>query len=149
MTDFTLKGRHVLAMFVLGFGTIIAVNLTLAVNAVRTFPGLETANSYVASQEYDDRRAAQEALGWTVEATGESGVAAVALVDAHGLPADLRDMQAVIGRATTDDGERVMPQTGRAAAALEMPEGYWRVDVIATAPDGTAFEQRLTLHVTP
>lgn len=44
-----LTGRHVLLMFVAGFGIIIAVNLTLAFSAVRTFPGLEVKNSYVAS----------------------------------------------------------------------------------------------------
>ena len=38
MSEFTLKGRHVAMIFGLGFGIIIAVNLTLAYNAVRTFP---------------------------------------------------------------------------------------------------------------
>ena len=54
-----LRGRHVGAMFVAGFGIIIAVNILLAVKAVGTFPGLEVANSYVASQSFDARRKAQ------------------------------------------------------------------------------------------
>ena len=54
--------------FVAAFGVIIGVNLVLALSAVRTFPGLEVKNSYVASQTFDERRAAQEALGWTVSA---------------------------------------------------------------------------------
>ncbi|MEM9970975.1 MAG: FixH family protein, partial [Pseudomonadota bacterium] len=40
-----LKGWHVATMFVCGFAIIIAVNLTLAFSAVRTFPGLEVKNS--------------------------------------------------------------------------------------------------------
>ena len=68
MSDFVLKGRHVAMIFGGAFTVIIGVNVALAVNAVRTFPGLETKNSYVASQTFDDRRAAQEALGWTVAA---------------------------------------------------------------------------------
>jgi hypothetical protein len=44
---------------------IISVNLLLAFKAVSTFPGLEVKNSYVASQGFNDRKAAQEALGWT------------------------------------------------------------------------------------
>ena len=56
-----LTGWHVLAMFVTGFSIIIAVNITLAINAVRTFPGKETESSYVASQHFDSDRAAQEA----------------------------------------------------------------------------------------
>ena len=58
MTSATRKltGWHVLAIFTAAFGVIIGVNLTLAFNAVATFPGLETGNSYVASQSFDARR---------------------------------------------------------------------------------------------
>ena len=59
-----IKGWHVALWFSMAFGVIIAVNLTLAFNAVRTFPGLEVKNSYVASQSFDADRAAQNALGW-------------------------------------------------------------------------------------
>ena len=59
-----LTGWHVLAMFVAFFGVIIAVNLTLAWQAISTFPGLEVENSYVASQTFDaDRRAQVVLLG--------------------------------------------------------------------------------------
>ena len=54
---------------------IIAVNLTLAFKAVTTFPGLEVKNSYVASQNFDADRAAQQALGWQVAARIEAGAA--------------------------------------------------------------------------
>ena len=50
-----LPAKHALAMFVAAFGVIIAVNLVLAYNAVKTFPGLEVKNSYVASQEFNER----------------------------------------------------------------------------------------------
>ena len=60
-----LTGRHVLMIFCGAFGIIIGVNLLLAWSAVSTFPGLEVKNSYVASQQFDERKAAQEALGWT------------------------------------------------------------------------------------
>ena len=61
--EFKLTGWHVLAIFVGAFGVIIGVNVALAWNAVATFPGLEVDNSYIASQTFDDRREAQEALG--------------------------------------------------------------------------------------
>ena len=38
-----LTGRKVLLIFVIAFGVIIGVNVFMAVNAVRTFPGLEVA----------------------------------------------------------------------------------------------------------
>ena len=61
-----LTGRHVLVITVSAFAVIIGVNLTLAYQAVATFPGLEVQNSYVAGQGFNDRKAAQEALGWTL-----------------------------------------------------------------------------------
>ena len=68
-----IKGWHVATGFVLAFSIIIGVNLTLAVNAVRTFPGLEVKNSYVASQHFEADRAAQNALGWDVSAFVRDG----------------------------------------------------------------------------
>ena len=56
-----LKGRHVLGIAVGAFGVIIAVNLVMAYQAISTFPGLEVANGYVASQTFDADRKAQDA----------------------------------------------------------------------------------------
>ena len=53
-----LTGRKVLLIMCSAFAVIIGVNLTLAFQAVATFPGLEVKNSYVASQSFDDDRAA-------------------------------------------------------------------------------------------
>jgi len=86
--DFTIKGWHVFAGFAGAFGIIIAVNLVLAFSAVNTFPGLETKNSYVASQSFDDRREAQEALGWTVAATHKAGLLELKITDAQGQPVE-------------------------------------------------------------
>ena len=63
-----IRGIHVLIGFVMAFSVIITVNVILAVNAVRTFPGLEVKNSYIASQSFEGNRVAQEALDWTVSA---------------------------------------------------------------------------------
>ena len=45
-----LTGKHVLFMVLAFFGVIIAVNFTMAYQAVSTFPGLEVRNGYVASR---------------------------------------------------------------------------------------------------
>ena len=70
MSEAKLTGRHVALIFGGAFTVIIGVNLTLAVKAVGTFPGLETKNSYVASQNFEHDRAAQEALGFWREESG-------------------------------------------------------------------------------
>ena len=63
-------GRHAAAILIAFFGVVIAVNLTMAMFATRTFGGVVVENSYVASQKYNDWLAAarrQEQLGWRVD----------------------------------------------------------------------------------
>ncbi|MEP4861142.1 MAG: FixH family protein, partial [Alphaproteobacteria bacterium] len=95
-----LTGWHVLAGFVGGFSIIIAVNLALAINAVRTFPGKETESSYIASQHFQADRAAQEALGWAVE-TDLTANALRLVVTAEGRSVRPEILSATLGRATT------------------------------------------------
>ena len=84
MTEGKLTGRHVAAIFCICFAVIIAVNVALAVSAVRTFPGLEVKNSYVASQSFDADRSAQEALGWSVAADVKDDILTLRIDDAYG-----------------------------------------------------------------
>jgi nitrogen fixation protein FixH len=60
-------GKRMTAIFVAGFGIVIAVNLTMAMMAVGSFHGTVVDNSYVASQHYNGwlkQAAASKALGW-------------------------------------------------------------------------------------
>lgn len=149
MTTRTLTGRHVLAMFVLGFGTIITVNLVLAVNAVRTFPGLEVANSYLASQVFDDRRAAQEALGWQFEAGYDGTRIVLDITDESGAPVRPASLTALVGRPTTAADNQPLVFGSDHAAPIHLDHGAWRLDVTATAQDGTPVDKRITLKVVP
>ena len=54
-------GRHMLAVVCTFFGVVIAVNVVMAIAATGTFPGLVVANSYVASQGYNELLAAARA----------------------------------------------------------------------------------------
>lgn len=59
-------GKRMTAIFVAGFGIVIAVNLTMAMMAVGSFHGTVVDNSYVASQHYNGwlkQAAASKALG--------------------------------------------------------------------------------------
>ena len=61
-------GRHMTAILLAFFGTVIAVNVTMAMFATGTFAGTVVDNSYVASQHFNrwlDEAHAQEALGWS------------------------------------------------------------------------------------
>lgn len=144
-----ITGTHVLIGFVTAFGIIIAVNFTLAYNAVATFPGLEVKNTYVASQEFDEKRAAQEALGWTIEADHRDGQVILSITDANG-PVQVQSLTATLGRATTvaDDQSPDFTFDGTAyVAPVELRDGNWNIRMVAVAQDGTPFEQRVVLHV--
>ena len=149
-TGFTLKGWHVLAIFVAAFGIIITVNVVMATKAVRTFPGLEVDNTYVFSQEFDGRVADQERLGWTVEARDVGEMLTIAITDSDGRPVRAKEMTAIIGRPT-DSTDDVVPQFAYNGSAYETPlavgEGRWIVRFSAIAEDGTEFLQRLELQV--
>ena len=77
-----ITGRQVAVFTVGAFGIIIAVNLVMAWKAVSTFPGVEAPNTFVASQEFDIRREAQERLGWTVAPLHEGGRVKLAITEA-------------------------------------------------------------------
>jgi nitrogen fixation protein FixH len=147
-----ITGRKVLVFTVGAFGVIIAVNLFLAYKAVTTFPGLEVDNSYVASQTWDADRAAQKALGWTMDAGYDHLAKALVLDfrDAQGQPAVLADLKVLVGRPTEakDDTWPVFAaNNGVFRAPLDLARGKWMLKVEAHAPDGTLFHQRLDLYV--
>jgi nitrogen fixation protein FixH len=148
MAQGQITGKHVLIIFVAAFSIIIGVNLVLAVSAVRTFPGLEVDNSYVASQTFDERKAAQEALGWTVSARHKGGLLTLAITDDSGAPVRVAKLDATVGRAThvADDVTPDFRYDGSAyVAPVELGEGNWNIRMEAIAGDGTLFEQRVVL----
>ncbi len=151
MAERQFTGRHAAMVFVAAFGIIITVNLALAFNAVRTFPGLEVKNSYVASQNFDARREAQTALGWTVSATATDGLIYLSIVDDAGNPVIVQNLDAVLGRAThvKDDRRPEFVFDGQSyVAPVDLADGNWNIRMKAEAADGTPFNQRVVLHVT-
>ena len=100
-----INGWHVLGAFVVGFGIIIGVNLTLAFKAVQTFPGLEVKNSYVASQQFQQNRSDQVALGWDVAATVSGDELRLEILqDGRAIAPQIE--KAVFGRATHDNADQ-------------------------------------------
>jgi nitrogen fixation protein FixH len=151
--EFRLTGRHVLAMMVLFFGIIIAVNAFFVTMATRTFSGEEVSKAYLHGLDYNtvlERRAAQKALGWTSRVAVQEGtllltvaapdgpVAGLALEGALKHPADTaRDRPLVL----TDAGE------GRYTAPLgDIAKGQWTLWVQTTEGEPFEVEQRLWMQ---
>lgn len=150
MANREFTGKHAAAIFIGAFSIIIGVNIALAWNAVQTFPGLEVANSYVASQEFDANREAQLALGWTVRADAQDGQVILSITDEAGAPVEVQDLSAIVGRATHvgDDVEPEFKFDGTSyVAPAELGDGNWNIRMRARSKDGTDFMQRVVLHI--
>lgn len=144
-----ITGWHVFGVFALAFGVIISVNMILAVQAVRTFPGLEVKNSYVASQTFDVERAAQEALEWEVAASLDGNELRL-VFSQDGAPVEPLIQSATFGRATHvgQDQEPEFFFDGTAFVAIvQGGSGNWNLRLRAKSQDGTAFQQRVIVRV--
>ncbi|MEM9318873.1 MAG: FixH family protein [Pseudomonadota bacterium] len=143
-----LTGGHVLAMFVVGFGIIIGVNVFMAVSAVRTFPGLEASSSYADSQTFDARRDAQDALGWQAEVAVAGEMLSLSLTDANGRPVYPAAFEALLTRPTSQQADQLLDLTrgpnGVLLAPIERAPGRWRLRLTGTARDGTEYRHNIT-----
>lgn len=145
-----ITGPKFFAIFASFFVVIIGVNLVLAVKAVTTFPGLEVSNSYVASQNFDADRAAQEALGWQIDVAVHQGELQLAITDAEGQPVRADALVATFGRATSvrDDQSPDFVFDGAVyRAPVTTSGGNWNLRFDATAENGAHFRQRVVVIV--
>lgn len=144
-----LTGRKVLLIFVGFFGLIIGVNLYMATQAVSTFPGLEVSSSYADSQDFNIRREAQEALGWTasVSVDVETGILTLGLVDRDGALVVPAEFQALLTRPTNQTEDQLLnltPGTVAYTAPVDISPGRWRLRLTGIAEDGTDYRRNLT-----
>lgn len=146
-----LTGRHVLMIFIAFFGTITAVNVYMASQAIGTFPGLEGQNTYYASRDFDADRKAQEALGWSVKETYANGQLEIAFTDEKtGEAVRLADLQVLVGRATiasSDQRPVFIHENGRYIAPVALESGKWLLRIEGRAEDGTRFRQSRQLYI--
>lgn len=143
-----LTGRKVLIIAVAAFGVILAANLTMMFAATGTFPGLVVASSYVASQGWNERTAAQRALGWQAEAAIAAGELAVRFTDAAGAPVAGLAVRAVVGRPASQAEDRrleLVERDGLYRAPVDLAPGTWRVDILGTDDQGRSFEAQVEL----
>lgn len=153
--DHPFTGRHMVAVVFLFFATIIAVNVAMVVAATGTFPGLVVANSYVASQNFNERIAdarAQEDAGWQSELKATDGTLTFKLVNRGGLAERRLAVTVLAGRPSTTREDRLIelldtPDGYRAVETL--PPGMWEVDIEARRDETVIFTGRRRVHVDP
>ena len=154
---FEIRGWHVLATILAFFATIIAVNVTFAIYAVRSFPGEDVPHSYLQGLHYNDTLAQhreQAALGWRATTDLRSGGDGVVLE----VVLNARNAEAIDGAALT--GELEWPTNAQLDRALTfeakgggryiahigaLPHGQWRLRAQAQhAGEAFDFESELT-----
>lgn len=125
------------------FGVIIAVNLTMAAFATRSWTGLVVKNSYVASQAFNrelEQAKVQAARGWTGDITYREGAVVLSLTDKAGRPVVLDTSIVRIGRPAfeQEDHRVVMVHQGNGIYHAEdkLQLGIWQVSVRGTSSQG-------------
>ncbi len=137
-------GWHLLAAIVAFFGVVVAVNMTMATLAIRSFGGLVVRNSYVANQRFNGWLAEardQRRLGWSADArVADRRV----LVTASGADAPLAGATVT---AVAEHPLGSMPDValrfdeagpGRYVAAARLPAGRWRLRLRVARGGGRA-----------
>ena len=131
-------GRHMVLITVAFFGVILGVNVLMAVVASRTWTGLVVQNSYVASQEFQQKADAarlQAEAGWTMNIAYEAGTLVVRALD-DGVPLALDEVTASVRRPVGghDDATLVLMRSADGyRGAIDLAPGVWDV-AITTAP---------------
>jgi nitrogen fixation protein FixH len=131
-------GRHMLVIMLLFFGTIIAVNLVMATYSQTSWTGLVVENSYVASQEFNEKAAegrAQLAHGWRTRLDFQPGQITYRLQDVAGSPIALTGVKITFRRPSYEAEDLTMAMQRQAdglfGVTTHLRDGIWIVETSA------------------
>lgn len=141
-------GWHMLGVMCLFFGVIIAVNFTMAFYAVKSWTGLVVPNSYVASQEFNERSAvgrAHMALGWTGGIDYRGGVFRYDLKDSKGEPVAATSVTVLFKRPVNETEDKLVSLisagNGSWIGDVELHDGNWVAEISSEAGLGEPYRQ--------
>lgn len=124
-------GKHMAFTMVAFFGTVMAVNFTMASFANSTFSGVQVQNSYVASQNFNiwlQQARQQKLLGWEVESTLLPDRRLRVLASGPGTGAQLgASARHPLGRMNDIDLAFVRQADGSFLSQEPLPQGRWIV----------------------
>ena len=125
-------GVHLLVIMLAFFSVIIAVNAAMAVFANSSWSGFVVRNSYVASQEFNEKSAqwrAQATLGWASKLTLADGRLSYQLFDRDDLPVAAVKGTVSVRRPIGESEDRTLPLKLVAGGELEadaaLRDGAW------------------------
>lgn len=140
MNSRPFTGRHMAMILVGFFAVVMAVNITMATLASRTFGGLVVDNSYVASQKFNGWLAqarAEQALDWTLDIKRGAGGKLDAALAQRGAALDAAHISLIarhpLGRAPERPIAFRPLGDGRYESVEALPAGRWILHVEAKA----------------
>lgn len=144
-------GWHMLVVMLAFFGTIIAVNVTMAVYAASTWSGLVVENSYVASQHFDAdaaERRRENALGYRLSATYRDGIISLTALKA-GERQTIASATVALGRPVGAVEMLALEDVGGEApwARIRLAPGAWEADISAVLVDGERLDRIIRFEV--
>lgn len=129
-------GRHMLMIMLAFFGVIIAVNFVMARFAVTSWTGLVVENSYVASQQFNEKMIAvraQNDLGWVPKLDIAAGKITFTLTDRIGNPVKMTGGKATFQHPSFEAADwsaaLVSSGDGQLSASSAVSPGIWVVSV--------------------
>ncbi|GEO85038.1 MULTISPECIES: FixH family protein [Alphaproteobacteria] len=145
---FVFTGWHMLAIMVAFFGTVFTVNFTMAYFASSTWSGLVVPNTYVASQEFNDKAAAIRGMLATgikgkLEVKGQQIHYTLMLPGNRPVVADkvTAHFKRPVGEKQDFFAEFQATDAGHYEATGPVLPGYWIVEVIATRDGKTIMHE--------
>ncbi|MGH6760291.1 MAG: FixH family protein [Phyllobacterium sp.] len=133
-------GWHMLGIMCLFFGVIIVVNLIMAYFAIHSWSGLVVANSYVASQEFNEKSQTgkqQAALQWEGKPNYAEGRFSYQLTDRSGRAIEVTgatvEFKRPVGDAHDTRIELDVDAPGQLSAPVELGDGAWIAEINSDA----------------
>ncbi|MCF6302317.1 MAG: FixH family protein [Devosiaceae bacterium] len=154
-TQRPFTGKHMLIIVLLFFGTIFSVNIFMATKAVQSWTGLVVKNSYVASQQFNEKLAASRAqaeLNLKIDLTYSDGVLKFFLADQNNVAIELEEVKIALTRPigiALDRSFTLLPVDAWYQVEEELPAGVWNVVIHAQVPNQPDFNYRARLIVAP
>ena len=131
-------GRHMLVIMIMFFGTIITVNIVMATYARTSWTGLVVSNSYVASQEFNEKtaeRREQLARQWTSVLDLKPGKIRYQLTDKFGHPVIINSASITFRRPAYEGEDTTfnLGAVGHGVFGLDVNirDGIWIVETSA------------------
>jgi nitrogen fixation protein FixH len=140
---YRFTGWQMVAVTLVFFGVAVAANVSLAYFANSSWPGLVVSNSYIASQQFNEKLAEarrQNALGWALALDAGSDGLLLEARTAQGAKLGGLEVSAALRRPVSDSEDRMLrlseTEPGRYAVGQPLLSGTWEVELTATRGDG-------------